>query len=197
MAEKYRKMPLRWRTREVWISICALAVVTLLLEIFFMNYMVAHGLESMIDAILVDGWKFTIPTPLAFAVAMIVVVIACWAYLVEGTAIIGVRSDLGRRSATAPVRMVEAGSSILVAFAFSLFAPYIIGSDWFGGIISGSFANNPQLHGLASGITAFMIRLGDLEILWKYVISQNVSGLAVAFFSITDVWRHRRTTRPR
>jgi hypothetical protein len=197
MSEGYRRVVFRWATARGIISAALLVATIILLQLFFINYMLSHGFSPTNEQVKIGTLQVTSLIVLLPAVGVTLVILSSWMYAVDRTMRVRVKTDLRKQRMGADCRIVEVSALILGAFSLSLFVPYIFGSNWF---IAG--ANNlsqriPQLGQFLASTYGTVISLMDLDSIWKFALSENLAACSAAFFAALYVRRQGRAGKPR
>jgi len=167
-------MPIEKRKATVILIVAILAV---LVEYFFVNYMIGRGLESHPAG---STYLSNFPLVVLPAIGAFLVLIASGNYAGERIRRAKGRPDPKDRTSTW-VTSAKVSFLIMSVFVSLLFLPYIVWSSWFWsflGRIAGS--DSPSLLGLYTSSAA----VWQLRPLWKYAISLNVSALFAATTAI-------------
>ena len=197
MSEGYKRVVLRWATARGIISVALLIATIILLQFFFINYMLSHGFSPSNEQVKIGTLQVTFPIVLLPALGVSLVILSSWVYAVDRTMRVRVKTDLRKQRMGADSRMVEVGALILGAYSLFLFMPYILGSNWF--IIGANSLSQrlPQLGQFFVSAYGSVILLMDLDSIWKFALSQNLAGCGAALFAALYVRRQGRARKPR
>jgi len=197
MSEGYKRVMLRWITPRGIISAVLLIVTVTLLQIFFIDYISSHGFSPRHEQIEIGALQATVPIVLLPALGVTLVILTSWMYAVDRTLRVRMKVDLRRQRTETVSRMVETSAWILWAYSLFLFIPYILGSNWFITSVYHLSLNLPQLGQFFASAYESVISLMDLDLIWKFAISQNFAACSAAIFTAAYVRRQSRVKKPR
>ncbi len=144
--------------------------------------MLDRGLEDKTAALVIVQSNF--PLVVLPALGAFLVLLASWNYAGGKILPIRGRPEAKERDRSTWVRSASVAMLIMATFVSILFLPYALWSSWFWeylGRIAGSI-------GLYDGTSS----LWQLQPLWKYVISLNLSAVLAAIVAITYCSRSPR-----
>jgi hypothetical protein len=197
MSEGYKRVVLRWATARGIISTALLIATIILLQFFFINYMLSHGFSPSNGQVKIGTLQVTFPIVLLPALGVSLVILSSWMYAVDRTMRMRVKTDLRKQRIGADSRMVEVGALILGAYSLFLFIPYVLGSNWFIAWANSLSQRLPQLGQFFVSAYRSVISLMDLDSIWKFALSQNLAGCSAALFAALYVRRQGRARKPR
>ena len=197
MSEGYRRVVLRWATARGIISSALLVATVILLQIFFVDYMSLHGFSPVDKQIEIGTSPVAVPIVLLPAIGVILVLLSSWTYVVEKTMRVRMKVDLRKQRVKTVSRIIETGAWILWAYTMFLFIPYILGSNWFITGVHNLSLNLPQLGEFFASAYESVIPMMDLDLIWKFALSQNLAACGAALFAAVYVRRQSRIRKPR
>ena len=197
MSEGYKRVVLRWATARGIISAALLIATIILLQFFFVDYMLSHGFSPSNEQVKIGSLQVTFPIVLLPALGVSLVMLSSWMYAVDRTMRVRVKTDLRKQRVGADLRMVEVGALILSVYSLFLFIPYILGSNWFITGANSLSQRLPQLGQFFVAAYGTVISLMDLDSIWKFALSQNLAACSAAFFAALYVRRQSRARKPR
>ncbi len=182
MKYSYRRISL-YRERSLVISfMLMLAITSAVLEIFFIDYLIARGLENKIQWINVYDSRIGIPILYLPIIGVLVVILSTWAYAVERPYLRKV--DIRKLRNSSPIlRMFNLSIFFLLVLSIFLFLPCILGSNW---SMKELFLKSSEIIPLKVILLGFYKRFiifMDVAIIWKFVLLQGSACLALAIFS--------------
>jgi len=172
-----------------WIPAVIFALVSIGLELFFLNYLVGLGFVNL--QIMIPIGPFTIPVSMALMLSLgvVVVLVSLWVSVFENLAYVRTGPDREVRRLLYPLRMVRVAALVLTPFTILLFTPYVVVSGWFLGFAS----STSGLQGGASAIYNWGAGLRELDFSTRFVISQLVATSGAILVSGLQLWRVRGT----
>ena len=189
-----RRVLLRWTSTTSLLTIMILTVSTLVIEIFFTDYLVARGLEYKTYQL---TQYLTIPYPYIPLVGFLAVVLFSWTYLVKMRSFVLARPGAPLPKIILPIRMFEIAFVLLTVLACSLFIPYILGSNWMLRNFFIAKSSIPALSGLYSAYYGAIPAMMTLAPLWKYFLSNMLSYTIVVVAVLIIARKTVRRARPR
>jgi len=169
-----------------------LAILGVIIEWYYLSYMLDRGLgDKTIDFTVLRG---SLPIAVLPAVGALLVFLASWNYVSQKMLPTRVRLEPRGRGLPAWLAATKAAALITATFISTLFLPYAFWSDWFLGIIGKVVGLIPQAREVFLGLYNGTAGIWQLEALWKYVTSLNLSALITAFIAVAYT---RRATRVR
>jgi hypothetical protein len=189
-----RRILLRWTSTASQLTILILTVSTLLIEVFFTDYLVARGLEYKTYQL---TQYLTIPYPYIPLVGFLAVILFSWTYLVKVRSFVLARPGASLPKIILPIRMFEIAFVLLTVLACSLFMPYILGSNWMMHNFFNAKSSIPSLSGLYSSYYGAAPAMMMLAPLWKYFLSNMLSYIIVVVAALIMARKTARRARPR
>jgi len=187
--ESYRRLFHRWEIVRGWVPGLLFAVISMALELFFLNYMLGLGLVDQRVSIPLGFWSLPISMALMLALGNVVVLVSLWTSVFESTAYVKAGPDRQVRRVLYPLRMVRVAALVLTPFTILLFVPYVAESGWFLGLAN----STPALQGLGSTILSWGVGFQKLDFSTRFILSQLVAALGAIFVSGLQIWRVRGT----
>jgi hypothetical protein len=169
-------MPIEKRKATVTIL---LAIFGIIIEWFYVNYMLNRGLEDKTVKLTIV--QSSLPLVILPALGAFFVLIASWDYATGKTLPIRGGPETKGREISLWLGAAKAASLVIAVFVTALFLPYALWSSWFWSFL-GRFSGLTPLYENTVGIW-------QMNALWKYVASQNVSALFTAIIAV--VYGHR------
>ena len=83
MNQGYRRFTLYQKNHSIIFFMLMLAITTIVIEIFFIDYMTNHGLENRLQWITLSNWKFGIPILYLPIFGMVIVLLSSWKSIIE------------------------------------------------------------------------------------------------------------------
>ncbi len=189
MAENYSRLFHRWEIIRGWVPAIIFALVSIGIELFFLDYLVGLGLVDKQVSIPIGPWSFPISMALLVSLGNVVVLVSLWVSVFETTAYVRTGPDREVRRILYPLRMVRVAALVLTPFTILLFVPYVLLSSWFLG-----FANSTSgLQGVASSLYNWGLGVEKLDFSTRFLLSQLLASLGAVVVSGLQVWRVRGT----
>jgi hypothetical protein len=165
----------------------AVAFFGVLTEWFYIDYMLDRGLEDKTAALVIAQSNF--PLVVLPALGAFLVLLASWNY--AGGKILPIRSrpEARERNLSTWIRSAKVAMLIMAAFVSMLFLPYALWSSWFWQYLG--------RMGGAIGLYDGTAKMWQLQPLWKYVVSLNLSALFAAMVAIACGSRSSRIRKTR
>ncbi len=187
--ESYRRLFHRWEIVRGWFPGLLFAVISIALELFFLNYMLGLGLVDQRISIPLGFWSLPISMALMLSLGNVVVLVTLWATVFESTAYVKAGPDRQVRRVLYPLRMVRVAALVLTPFTILLYVPYVLESGWFLGLTNSTQA----LQGLGNTILNWGAGFQKLDFSTRFIASQLVAALGAIVVSGLQVWRVRGT----
>ena len=187
--ESYRRLFHRWEIVRGWVPGLLFAVISIALELFFLNYMLGLGLVDQRISIPLGFWSLPISMALMLSLGNVVVLVTLWATVFESTAYVKAGPDRQVRRVLYPLRMVRVAALVLTPFTILLYVPYVLESGWFLGLTNSTQA----LQGLGNTILNWGAGFQKLDFSTRFIASQLVAALGAIVVSGLQVWRVRGT----
>jgi hypothetical protein len=187
--ESYRRLFHRWEIVRGWIPGILFAVISIALELFFLNYMLGLGLVDQRVSIPLGSWSLPISMALMLSLGNVVVLVTLWATVFESTAYVKAGPDRQVRRVLYPLRMVRVAALVLTPFTILLYVPYVLESGWFLGLTNSTQA----LQGLGNTILNWGASFQKLDFSTRFIASQLVAALGAIVVSGLQMWRVRGT----
>lgn len=167
-------------------SVAGVSAVIFLLDWFYMVYMTSHGFDVKTENLMIGGLSFSIPVQWLPVLGVLSVSLVAW---YEVSARIFPRRAGPEIDPLAKVRIMRVIAFSVMIFACVLYIPYLLGSNWFWGRLSGQSIAQVRDFGLS--LLRAQEPVMTLNPLWQYSISQVVATGAMVLF----VWVFGRVAR--
>ena len=195
MKHGYRRITLFQKKPLIIVFMLMLAITSIAIEIFFIEYMTSHGLENRMQWIILSNWKFGIPILCLPIFGIAVVLLSTWAYIVERQYL--KKGSIGKLRNSSPFsKMFNSSIFLLLVLCIFLFLPCILSSNW---TIKKLLASEvPLLRTFLLTFYELFFSFMDMPIIWKFTLLQSSVCLALALFSFfLGVKINRRTFEKR
>jgi hypothetical protein len=164
---------MRIEKRKATVTIL-LAIFGILIEWFYVDYMLSRGLEDKTAGLVVVQGAF--PLAVLPALGAFLVFLASWDYASRKVSPIRTRPEAKGREISWWLGVAKAASLVTATFVTALFLPYVLWSSWFWSFLG-------RISGLAS-LYQNTVDIWQMNVLWKYVASQNLSALLTAIVAV-------------
>jgi len=188
-----KRMVFRWTSTPSIISILILLTSTMLIEILYIDYMSARGLEYRI----LQAGYLKIPYPYIPIIGVLMVLLTSWMNLTRSKALVRAKPSVKLPSILMILRMFEAAFLLPTIFAVTLYLPYLVGSNWMILGLAKVEANLPALKEVTSRIYGSTVAIMGMPPSWKYGLSQALSCIIVVASTIILCRRIARRLRVR
>ena len=193
----YRRITLYQKKLSVIVFIVMLAIASMAIEIFFIEYMISHGLENRIQWITISNLKLGIPILYLPIIGIVAVLLSTWAYIVERP-YMEKRGPGKWRASSHVFRMFNSSIFLLLVLCIFLFLPCILSSNWSLKKLFLTSNKVPSLRMLLLAFYKLFFYFMDMPIIWKFTLLQSSACLALAIFSFfVGVKTNRRTLERR
>jgi hypothetical protein len=149
-----------------------------------------NGLELKNFPLKVGAFELNVPILSLSAFGVVAVLLCSWMYLTKEMTV-EVRRKIKQRKFAVEIKMVKSAGIVFGAFTISLFLPYILESNLLASVTSVICAGNFQMQQFSIKMYNVTTPLRELEPLWKYVISQNVSSFMAVIASAIFARKYR------
>ena len=163
----------------------AIAVFTILIEWFYIRYMINHGLED--KTVSMGAGPSGIPLVAFPAIGVFFVLLASWNYAGGATLPARGRPEPKYREKSAWLALLKVALLLMAVFVTILLLPYALWSNW-----AWNFLGRNQ--GLVS-LYVNTSRIWEMTPLWKYVSSLNLSALITAILAVLYVRKSPKIKR--
>ncbi len=194
MSTMQRRIIFRWTSTPALASILILVVATVLVEIFFIDYLAATGLEYLSYPL--DSLP-AIPYVYIPIIGFLAVMLSSWTYLTEARSFIRAKRGVAISYTIMPARMFEAAFILLAVLAAALYLPYILASNW---MINNLFSLKQSSSAFAAPLSWFYSGASgamDLSPIWKYVLSNLAAYIIIVVVVLVFASGSRRRIRTR
>jgi len=189
LSETYRKLFHRWEMLRGLVPAVVFALLSIGIELFFLNYLTGLGFVNLQVAIPIGPWSVPVSMALMLSLGAVVVLVSLWVSVFESVAYVKTGPSREFRRVLYPVRMVRVAALVLTPFTFLLFMPYVLQSAVFLGYAS----STSSLRGLATTIYNWSLDVGQLEFSTRFILSQLIATLGAVVVAGLQVWRVRGT----
>jgi len=180
-------------TARLWVSLTAFVGIVAIMDYFFLDYLISHGLESKSHLVQIGSLQFSVPLlGLTFA-GVLIVAVAAWVNMASTVPIKAARDMTPLET----IRILRAAGVALFFFSALLFGPYTLGADVFWGQMESLARSVPQLADSLQTLLVFVQPAMGLDPLTKLAISQNLAAAALVAVSAIIGYGQRRIRRPR
>jgi hypothetical protein len=189
-----RRIIFRWTSTPALASISILVVSTLLVEIFFVDYLAATGLEYLSYPV---DFLPAIPYVYIPIVGFITVMLFSWTYLTEARSFIRAKPGGAIPYTIMPARMFETAFILLAVLAAALYLPYVFASNW---MINNLFSLKQSSSAFAGPLSWFYGGASgamDLSPIWKYILSNLTAYTIIVVIVLAFASGSRRHIRTR
>ncbi len=166
--------------------ILGVTIIVLLLDLLFVFYMTSHGLGAMPNELTIGG----VGIQLQWLPVLGVLIVSLVAWFDAFTRIfprwIGPEVD-----PLARMRLIRVIILSLAVFVCFLYAPFLLGSNWFWNGISALSRSITQFRGFGDWLLSVEAPVLSLDPLWQYSITQILACGALICF----IWAFARPTR--
>jgi hypothetical protein len=192
MKHSYRKISLKQNRFEIGIFSSILILTSIAIEVYFVEYMVTHGLENKIQKIHLSGFNFEFPI-LYLAIAGVIAVLLCsWIFMIQMPFTKKNRGYAKTRKSIFFLKMLNATTFILLFLCIFLFLPNILGSNWALKYLFLSSDNIPFVKTLIDNFYNIFFSFINISAIWKYFILQIFTCFALAISSLFSGARNIR-----
>ena len=180
MNQGYRRFTLYQKNHSIIFFMLMLAITTIVIEIFFIDYMTNHGLENRLQWITLSNWKFGIPILYLPIFGMVIVLLSSWKSIIERQYLKKVR--VRKLSNSSPFfNMFNSSISLLFVLCIFLFLPCILSSNWsLRKLITSEI---PLVRAFSLTFYELFFSFMDMPIIWKFTLLQSSACLALVLFS--------------
>jgi len=170
---------------SAWLAVSALIFV---LDWFYMAYMTEYGLEAKTQSFMLGGFNLQVPLLWLPVIGILLVSVVT---LYDVILRIFPRRTGPEVDQLGNARFIRVIAFSVTAFAFVLYVPYILGSNWFWARLSDAGRSITQLHGLGTSLLNTQEQFMTMNPLWQYSISQVLATAAL----ILVAWAFARIAR--
>ncbi|MEM3048942.1 MAG: hypothetical protein QXK72_07020 [Candidatus Bathyarchaeia archaeon] len=188
-----KRMVFRWTSTPSLILIFTLLTSTVLIEVLYVEYMSARGLEFRV----LQAAYLSIPYPYIPIIGVLMVILTSWMNLTRSKAFVRARPSVKLPSILMTLRMFEAAFLLLTTFTITLYLPYVVGSNWMILGLAMVEETFPMLKEVTSKLYGGTVAIMGLPPSWKYGLSQALSCIIVVASTIILCRRMGRRVRVR
>jgi len=168
------------------VSVIGVTVVVLLLDLLGVYYATSHGLNALGSALTLNGFSLPVQWLPVIGVALVSLVVWYEVFTRIFPRRAGPEVDqLGR------LRLLRVIIFALAAFAFMLFVPYLLGSNWFWAKLSHLSRSISQLQGFGKWMLGAETQFISLDPIWQYATVQLLSSATM----VLAAWTLTRPSR--
>jgi hypothetical protein len=189
LSENYRRLFHRWEVLRGWVPAIIFALLSIGIEVFFLEYLVGIGFVNLQISVPIGPWSLPVSMALVVSLGVVVVLVSLWLSVFESVAFVKTGPTREIRRILYPLRMVRMAALVLTPFTFLLFMPYFLQSASFLGFAS----STSGLQGFGTTIYDWSISLKELDFSTRFVLSQLIATLGAAIVGGLQVWRVRGT----
>lgn len=176
-----KRITLYQKNPSITFFMLMLAITTIVIEIFFIDYMTNHGLENRMWWITLSNWKFGIPILYLPIFGIVVVLLSSWKSIIERQHLKKVRVWKLRNSSPF-FNMFNSSIFLLFVLCIFLFLPCILSSNW---SLRKLIANEiPLVRAFSLTFYELFFSFMDMPVIWKFTLLQSSACLALALFSL-------------
>ncbi len=180
----HRKILLRQNKRTSVFFPLILALASILIEIFFIDYMITRGLEMRILNLNAANLEFTFPILNIQIIGMVILLLTSWAHLFENPFSIHKKNFVKNNKSLIILRMFNKTILLLFILCFFLFVPSILSSNWFLKYLLTSGVDFPFLKTFSVGFYNLFIKFMNISAVWKFVFLQISASIAILITSL-------------
>lgn len=184
---------MRWEVVRGWIPAFLFATVTVLIELFYFNYMVGRGLVDKQVTIPIGPWVLPISIALFLSLGTAVVLLTLWMSVFENVAYVKAGPDRQVRRMLYPLRMLRVATLVLAPFTIVLFVPYVVESAGFVRFVDSLTTTIPQIRQGAVDFYNWAFGISRIEASTRFIVSQVSAALVTVVIAALQVWRARGT----
>jgi len=170
-------------------SIVILLASTVLIEIYFTDYLNVRGLEF-------KSYQFpalpAIPYLYLPIIGFVAVMLSSWMYLVRARLVVQAKPGVQLRSTVLSARTFEATFVLMTIQVAALFIPYVLGSNWMLNELSSVTTIILGLRGLYLWFYGTIAPMMGLDPIWKYFASNAVSYAIIVAATLIMARKPRR-----
>ena len=171
------------------VSIAILMASTVLIEIYFTDYLMVRGLEF-------KSYQFaslpSIPYLYLPIIGFVAVMLSSWMYLARARLVVQAKLGVQLRSTILSARTFEATFVLMTIQVAALFIPYVLGSNWMLNEISSVTTLILGLRGLYLWFYGTIAPMMGLDPIWKYFASNAVSYTIIVAATLIMARKPRR-----
>ena len=187
LTENYRRLFHRWEVLRGWVPAIIFAVLSIGIELFFLEYLDGLGFVNIKVGIPVGPWSVPVSMALVLSLGVVVVLVSLWLSVFESVAYVKTGPSKEVRRILYPLRMVRMAALVLTPFTFLLFTPYVLQSGSFLGYATSTSA----LQGLGTTIYNWSLDIGQLDFSTRFILSQLIATLGTVVVGALQIWRVR------
>jgi len=189
LTENYRRLFHRWEVLRGWVPAVIFAVLSIGIELFFLEYLDGLGFVNLQVGVPVGPWSVPVSMAMILALGVVVVLVSLWLSVFESVAYVKTGPSRVVRRILYPLRMVRMAALVLTPFTFLLFIPYVLQS---GAFLSYAISTS-ALQGLGTTIYNLSLNVGQLDFSTRFILSQLIATLGAVVVAGLQIWRVRGT----
>ncbi len=189
MTENYRRLFHRWEVLRGWVPAIIFALLSIGIELFFLEYLDGLGFVNLQVGVPVGAWSVPVSMALVLSLGVVVVLVSLWLSVFESVAYVKTGPSREVRRVLYPLRMIRMAALVLTPFSFLLFIPYVLRSGAFLDYATSTSA----LQGLGTTIYNWSLDLSQLDFSTRFILSQLIATFGAVVIAGLQIWRVRGT----
>jgi hypothetical protein len=185
MKYSYRKISIKQNKFEVGIFLSLLALASIAIEIYFIEYMIAYGLENKILRISLSGFKFGFPILYLPIVGIVIVLLSSWIFIIEKSYTKKIRGAVKTTKSIYLLEIFNSVTYLLLALCIFLFLPNILSSNWALKNLFLASKNFNFFDVLIVNFYSMFFSFINISAIWKYVILQISACFALVILALS------------
>jgi hypothetical protein len=187
MKHSYRKISIKQNKFEVGFFLSLMTLASIAIEIYFIEYLIAHGLENKILKISLSGFNFGFPILYLPIAGIVIVLLSSWISIIEKSYTRRIRGNAKTKKSKSIylLEIFNPVTCLLLVLCIFLFLPNILGSNWALRNLFLASKNYNFFDVLIVNFYNVFFSFINISAIWKYVILQISAcfGLAILAFS--------------
>ena len=167
-------------------SVIGVTIVVLLLDLLGLYYSASHGLKTTSNALMLNS--FSLPLQWLPVIGVTLVSVVAWYDVFTRLFPRRAGPEVDPLSRLRLLRVILMG---IAAFAFLLFVPYLLGSNWFWAKLSHLSRSISQVQGFATWLLGTETQFISLDPIWQYATLQLLATAAM----VLTAWTFTRPAR--
>jgi len=185
MKRSYKKISIKHNKFEVGFFLSLLTLASIAIEIYFIEYMITHGLENKILRIGLSGLKLGFPILYLPIAGIVVVLLSSWIFTIEKSYTKKIRGSLKTKKSIYFLEIFNAVTYLLLVLCIFLFLPNILGSNWALRNLFLASKNFIFLDVLIENFYSIFFSFINISAIWKYVILQILACFALVILALS------------
>ncbi len=194
MKYSYRKISIKQNKFEVGFFLSLLTLASIAIENYFIEYLIAHGLENKILGINLSGFIFGFPI-LYLPIAGIVIVLICsWISIIEKSYTKKIQGKVNTKKPKSIylLEIFNPVTCLLLVLCIFLFLPNILSSNWALKNLFLASKNYKFFDVLIVNFYNIFFSFINISAIWKYVILQISACFGLAILALSFGIRNKR-----